>query len=136
MASRLVPSCMSPHAAMPHALMPYVLMPPPQAAMKTFAVDETSVSGFIYHCLLGHDVEPQATRIKLPTKGVSVQGLPELNHSQVSSTRVHTRFATLLARLPRRGGMLGSAGVQTRVCEVGSHLSACELREELSIRTL
>ena len=51
--------------------------------MKTFAVDETSVSGFIYHCLLGHDVEPQATKIKFPTKGVSVPGLPELNHSQV-----------------------------------------------------
>ena len=27
-----------------------------QAAMKTFAVDETSVSGYIYHKLLGHEV--------------------------------------------------------------------------------
>jgi regulator of nonsense transcripts 1 len=60
-----------------------------QAAMKTFAVDETSVSGFIYHCLLGHDVEPQATKIKLPTKGVSVPGLPELNHSQVRDQIQH-----------------------------------------------
>ena len=28
-----------------------------QAAMKTFAVDETSVSGYIYHKLLGHEVK-------------------------------------------------------------------------------
>lgn len=27
-----------------------------QAAMKTFAVDETSVSGYLYHRVLGHDV--------------------------------------------------------------------------------
>lgn len=30
-----------------------------QNAMKTFAVDEKSVSGYIYHRLLGHDLEPQ-----------------------------------------------------------------------------
>lgn len=53
-----------------------------QLAMKTFAVDETSVSGYIYHCLLGHDVEPQTIRIKLGRE-VSAPGLPELNHSQV-----------------------------------------------------
>ena len=28
-----------------------------QTALKTFAVDETSVSGYIYHRLLGHEVE-------------------------------------------------------------------------------
>jgi regulator of nonsense transcripts 1 len=27
-----------------------------QAAMKAFALDETSVSGYIYHLLLGHEV--------------------------------------------------------------------------------
>lgn len=26
-----------------------------QSAMKTFAVDETSVSGYLYHRLLGHE---------------------------------------------------------------------------------
>ena len=31
-----------------------------QNAMKTFAVDEKSVSGYIYHRLLGHDLEPQS----------------------------------------------------------------------------
>jgi regulator of nonsense transcripts 1 len=39
-----------------------------QLAMKTFALDETSVSGYIYHRLLGHEVEPQILRTQLPKK--------------------------------------------------------------------
>jgi regulator of nonsense transcripts 1 len=39
-----------------------------QAAMKTFAVDETSVSGYIYHKLLGHEVEPQVLRTTMPKR--------------------------------------------------------------------
>lgn len=31
--------------------------------MKTFAIDETSVSAYLYHKLLGHAVEPQTLRI-------------------------------------------------------------------------
>ena len=50
--------------------------------MKTFAVDDTSVSGYIYHRLLGHDVEEQSIRVSLPRR-ISAPGLPELNHSQV-----------------------------------------------------
>lgn len=53
-----------------------------QRAMKMFAVDETSVSGYLYHRLLGHDVEQQTLRVHLP-KRFSAPGLPELNHSQV-----------------------------------------------------
>nr|VDD30459.1 unnamed protein product [Brassica oleracea] len=30
-----------------------------QGAMKNFAVDETSVSGYIYHQLLGHELRPR-----------------------------------------------------------------------------
>jgi regulator of nonsense transcripts 1 len=33
-----------------------------QQAMRTFAVDETSLSGYLYHKLLGHELEPQAVR--------------------------------------------------------------------------
>ena len=54
--------------------------------MKTFAVDETSVSGYIYHKLLGHQVEEVAIRCQLP-KRFSAPGLPELNHSQVYSVK-------------------------------------------------
>ena len=37
-----------------------------QETMKTFAIDETSVSGYIYHRLLGHEVEVQTVRNTLP----------------------------------------------------------------------
>lgn len=53
-----------------------------QSALKTFAVDETSVSGYIYHKLLGHEVEDVVIKCQLP-KRFTAQGLPDLNHSQV-----------------------------------------------------
>lgn len=57
-----------------------------QAAMKTFAVDETSVSGYIYHKLLGHEVDDVVSKTALP-KRFSAPGLPELNHSQVYAVK-------------------------------------------------
>lgn len=53
-----------------------------QSALKTFAVDETSVSGYIYHKLLGHEVEDVTIKCQLP-KRFTATGLPDLNHSQV-----------------------------------------------------
>ena len=44
--------------------------------MKTFAVDETSVSGYIYHKLLGHEVEEQVVKCQLPKRLV----LPKEGH--------------------------------------------------------
>lgn len=52
------------------------------SALKTFAVEENSVSSFIYHKLLGHDVDPQTINADIP-KRVSAPNLPELNHSQM-----------------------------------------------------
>jgi len=46
-------------------------------------VDETSVSGYVYHRLLGHDVDDIVIKCQLP-KRFSAPGLPELNHSQVT----------------------------------------------------
>jgi regulator of nonsense transcripts 1 len=57
-----------------------------QAAMKTFALDERSVSGYIYHKLLGHELEPQVLRTQMP-KRFSAPGLPELNHSQMHAVK-------------------------------------------------
>ncbi|CAG2210101.1 Putative regulator of nonsense transcripts 1,ATP-dependent helicase upf1,Regulator of nonsense transcripts 1,ATP-dependent helicase NAM7,Regulator of nonsense transcripts 1 homolog [Mytilus edulis] len=37
-----------------------------QAGLKTFAVDETSVWGYIYHKLLGHEVEDVVIKCQLP----------------------------------------------------------------------
>lgn len=82
-----------------------------QAAMKTFAVDETSISGYIYHRLLGHDVEAQPLRINLP-KIFSVPGLPELNHSQVNAVRnVLQAPLSLIQGPPGTGKTVTSASI-------------------------
>mmetsp|Transcript_30769 Transcript_30769/g.65143 ORF Transcript_30769/g.65143 Transcript_30769/m.65143 type:complete len:1081 (-) Transcript_30769:323-3565(-) len=57
-----------------------------QAAMRTFAVDDTSVSGFLYHRLLGHDVEAQTMRATLP-RHFTAPNLPQLNHSQTYAVK-------------------------------------------------
>lgn len=57
-----------------------------QAALKTFAIDDTSVSGYLYHSLLGHSVDHQSLRHVLPNE-LSIPGMPELNHSQLSAVR-------------------------------------------------
>ena len=55
--------------------------------MKTFAVDEASVSAYIYHRLLGHETDEQTLKTTLP-KRFSAPGLPELNHSQVGALQL------------------------------------------------
>ena len=57
-----------------------------QTAMKSFAINETSVSGYIYHKLLGHDVAPLELKTQLPKK-FSVPNLPELNASQTQAVK-------------------------------------------------
>eukprot|EP00854_Cymbomonas_tetramitiformis_P006173 gene6173-7402_t len=82
-----------------------------QVAMKTFAVDETSVSGYIYHRLLGHEVEPQAIRATLPRR-FSAPGLPELNHSQVAAVKsVLQRPLSLIQGPPGTGKTVTSAAI-------------------------
>jgi regulator of nonsense transcripts 1 len=53
-----------------------------QSALRTFASDNTSVSGYLYHTILGHSVEAAPVKATLPRR-FSAPGLPELNHSQV-----------------------------------------------------
>lgn len=82
-----------------------------QAALKTFAVDDTSVSGYLYHRLLGHEVEPQTLRTTVPSK-ISVPGLPELNHSQLSAVRaVVQKPLSLIQGPPGTGKTLVSASI-------------------------
>jgi regulator of nonsense transcripts 1 len=57
-----------------------------QKAMKTFAIDEYSVTGYLYHLLLGHDVEDQAIKINIPLS-IQAPGLPELNFSQAQAVK-------------------------------------------------
>jgi regulator of nonsense transcripts 1 len=59
-----------------------------QSALKTFAIDDTSVTGYIYHKLLGHPVKDQLiTNVKLPAKDrdFNAPGLPPLNESQANA---------------------------------------------------
>ena len=59
-----------------------------QNALKTFAIDDTSVTGYIYHKLLGHPVEDQRiATAKIPTseEEFAVPGLPPLNESQMEA---------------------------------------------------
>ncbi|CAM9092624.1 unnamed protein product [Ascophyllum nodosum] len=80
-----------------------------QVALKTFAVDDTSVSGYIYHRLLGHEVEPQVLRVNLPPR-FSAPGLPELNHSQFTAVKaVLQRPLSLIQGPPGTGKTVTSA---------------------------
>ena len=58
-----------------------------QNALKLFAIDDTSVTGYIYHKLLGHPAEEQLiANPKMPEKDdFTAPGLPPLNESQVQA---------------------------------------------------
>lgn len=82
-----------------------------QNALKTFAVDDTSVSGYLYHRLLGHDVEPQNLKTALPPR-LSVPGLPDLNHSQLSAVKaVLQKPLSLIQGPPGTGKTVTSASL-------------------------
>ncbi|KAG8968277.1 hypothetical protein FRC03_008143 [Tulasnella sp. 419] len=82
-----------------------------QLAMKTFAIDEKSVSGYIYHKLLGHELEPQVLKTQMPKK-FSAPGLPELNHSQMFAVKsVLQKPISLIQGPPGTGKTVTSASI-------------------------
>ncbi|VDI31693.1 regulator of nonsense transcripts 1 [Mytilus galloprovincialis] len=82
-----------------------------QAGLKTFAVDETSVWGYIYHKLLGHEVEDVVIKCQLP-KRFSAPSLAELNHSQVYAVKtVLQRPLSLIQGPPGTGKTVTSATI-------------------------
>ncbi|KZT55083.1 P-loop containing nucleoside triphosphate hydrolase protein [Calocera cornea HHB12733] len=89
-----------------------------QLAMKTFAVDEKSVSGYIYHKLLGHELEPQVLRTQMP-KRFSAPGLPELNHSQMYAVKsVLQKPISLIQGPPGTGKTVTSASIIYHLCRM------------------
>ncbi|EDK45555.1 ATP-dependent helicase NAM7 [Lodderomyces elongisporus NRRL YB-4239] len=82
-----------------------------QQAMKDFATDEESVSSYIYHKLLGHDVAPIEFDITLPKK-FSHPKLTELNISQTNAVRsVLQRPLSLIQGPPGTGKTVTSATI-------------------------
>ena len=80
-----------------------------QKAMKTFAVDEYSVTGYLYHLLLGHEVEQQVIKANLP-QVIQAPGLPELNFSQASAVKtVLCRPFSLIQGPPGTGNFAARA---------------------------
>ncbi|CAL8463239.1 g2773 [Coccomyxa elongata] len=80
-----------------------------QRALKTFAVDENSVSSYLYHRLLGHEVAPQAIKAAVPSI-LSAPGLPELNPSQILACQfVLTAPLSLIQGPPGTGKTVTSA---------------------------
>jgi len=84
-----------------------------QSAMKTFAIDDTSVTGYIYHKLLGHPVEEQriaTARVPSGEEGFTVPGLPPLNESQAEAVAaVLQRPLSLIQGPPGTGKTVTSA---------------------------
>ena len=65
----------------------------------------------MYHRILGHDVEPQTLRTIMPAR-LSVPGLPELNHSQLSAVRsVVQKPLSLIQGPPGTGKTFTSASI-------------------------
>jgi len=84
-----------------------------QNALKTFAIDDTSVTGYIYHKLLGHPVEEQriaTARMPASDKDYAVPGLPPLNESQIEAVAsVLQRPLSLIQGPPGTGKTVTSA---------------------------
>lgn len=82
-----------------------------QMALKQLAINETSVSGYIYHKLLGHDIAPLILKTQMP-KRFSSPGLPELNVSQVYAVRsVLQKPLSLIQGPPGTGKTVTSATI-------------------------
>lgn len=97
-----------------------------QNAMKTFAVDEMSVSGYIVHTLLGRDVRLQPMKRTLPKKW-SAPGLPDLNQSQVDAIRsVLQKPLSLIQGPPGTGKTVTSATIIYHLAKMsGNQVLVC-----------
>jgi regulator of nonsense transcripts 1 len=85
-------------------------------AMRVFAHDETSVSAYLYHRLLGHAVDAPTLKVEVPTE-INAPALPELNHSQASAVRnVLTKPLSLIQGPPGTGKTVTSATLVYHMC--------------------
>jgi regulator of nonsense transcripts 1 len=88
-----------------------------QSALKTFAIDDSSVSGYLYHRLLGHELAPQLIRANVP-QDLNAPGLPELNYSQVAAVKsVLQSPLSLIQGPPGTGKTFTSATIVYHLCK-------------------
>ncbi|KAJ9632060.1 ATP-dependent RNA helicase [Taxawa tesnikishii (nom. ined.)] len=97
-----------------------------QHAMKTFAIDEMSVSGYIFHRLLGHEVAAAPMKTQMPRK-YSVPGLPELNGSQINAVKsVLQKPLSLIQGPPGTGKTVTSATIIYHLAKInGGQVLVC-----------
>jgi len=89
-----------------------------RAALKQLDQDRTSISGYLYHTLLGHEVEPSQLRTHQPRKGLSVPNLPDLNHSQLAALKsVLTSPLSLIQGPPGTGKTVTSAAIAYHIVQ-------------------
>ncbi|KAI8827077.1 P-loop containing nucleoside triphosphate hydrolase protein [Fimicolochytrium jonesii] len=98
-----------------------------QAAMRTFAHDERSVSPYIYHRLLGQDVEGQVFKGVAMPKRFTAPNLPDLNHSQVSAVKsVLQKPLSLIQGPPGTGKTVTSATIVYHLAKMtGGQVLVC-----------
>jgi regulator of nonsense transcripts 1 len=88
-------------------------------ALKQLAMDEFSVTGYLYHVLLGHEVQPQAIRVKVPVS-YQAPGLPPLNQSQLLAVQtVLQKPLSLIQGPPGTGKTVTSATLVYHLAQQG-----------------
>lgn len=91
-----------------------------QLAMKTFALDERSVSGFLFHKLLGHEVQVAPTKPTMPRK-FTAPNLPDLNNSQINAIKaVLSSPLSLIQGPPGTGKTVTSATIIYHLAKMNS----------------
>ncbi|KAL9655597.1 hypothetical protein ABK040_002261 [Willaertia magna] len=91
-----------------------------QKAMKIFAIDEMCISNYLYHKLLGQPNQKELTlKVNFPKK-FNVNGLPELNPSQIQAVKnALQKPLSLIQGPPGTGKTVTSASIVYHL--VGGH---------------
>lgn len=97
-----------------------------QKSLTTFATDDKSVSGYIYHLLVGHDIETVELDVEVP-KSLSVPGIAELNSVQQDAVRTVLKMPlSLIQGPPGTGKTVVSTTIAYHLCKMtGEQVLAC-----------